>query len=841
MTFLHPLLFAAGAAAISIPIIIHLLMHRRRKPVMWGAMRFLVEAYKRQRRRLMVEKWLLLATRCMLLLLIALALGRPLLDKLAALRASRSIIVLIDNGVASTARAPGEPAALDRHKAAAKAVLDALSSGVTDSADRVAVIALAGPAEAIVSPPSANLASIRTLIDAIEPADSRTDLPGALSIAAQLIGTPGAGDGAALTPPDRTVIVLLSDFLEGSADLSASGDALGGVRLPEGVRIIASEPMAQPLANTAIVGVQPLRSILLDAPGSSPAADASGDLVRVELARSGALVNQPQTVNVRLRLVSPRAPGATGGGAASASGTPSDEQRATVRFAPGQETGVAVLPVRVERSLGSSSRPSSSLTPDAPSNREAVLVARIDDDALVADNAYRRPVEVRDTLRVGVVAPIRFGRAERVDKLDAGSWARLALSPGPDSAANGIDAVTIEPANLDSSRLLSLDAVILPRPDLIPESSWSRLKLFAESGGLILVTPPPDLTVHVWGDAFARGLSLPFMPAREMLSVPGATLRRAGDASPDRANLLSLIDGELDDLLRAVTINTLLPLDPKPEAGTVLLQTDAGQPVLWVGQGSLGQGSLGQGGAASSSPAPQTPNPKPQTPYSPSRGTLIYLALPLDLDASDLPAKPLMVPLIQELIRQGIGQARGSFASTAGLRPLLPARTAELRPLPDPGREGDPRNADRSAQALTPGTSVPATRTAGLYRAVDDRGSARGIVAINTDARGTRLNPQTRENVAAALGRILSSPATADAAGPGALQFLPSSGAPTSIPEAIQAALGKAATPRSISLPLLIAALLLALAEVFLARRASHADADPTLSGADAPQRSAAA
>src|SRR5437016_2900048 len=123
MTFLHPALLIAGIACIAIPIIIHLLMHRRRKPVMWGAMRFLLEAYRRQRRRIMLEKWLLLACRCLLLGLLALAIGRPLLGRLAPGKPGKTIYILVDNGLASGARDAGGKTALDRHKSAAKTVL----------------------------------------------------------------------------------------------------------------------------------------------------------------------------------------------------------------------------------------------------------------------------------------------------------------------------------------------------------------------------------------------------------------------------------------------------------------------------------------------------------------------------------------------------------------------------------------------------------------------------------------------------------------------------------------------------------------------------------------------
>ena len=64
MTLLTPVLAIAGACAILIPILIHLLMRQRRRPVEWAAMRFLIEAFKKHKRRLQLEQLLLLAVRC---------------------------------------------------------------------------------------------------------------------------------------------------------------------------------------------------------------------------------------------------------------------------------------------------------------------------------------------------------------------------------------------------------------------------------------------------------------------------------------------------------------------------------------------------------------------------------------------------------------------------------------------------------------------------------------------------------------------------------------------------------------------------------------------------------
>jgi hypothetical protein len=62
-----PGFLVAGVALASIPIIIHLLNRRRFKIIRWAAMDFLLQAMRKNRRRLRFEQWLLLATRCALL------------------------------------------------------------------------------------------------------------------------------------------------------------------------------------------------------------------------------------------------------------------------------------------------------------------------------------------------------------------------------------------------------------------------------------------------------------------------------------------------------------------------------------------------------------------------------------------------------------------------------------------------------------------------------------------------------------------------------------------------------------------------------------------------------
>ncbi len=76
-TFLTPWIAWAGAAAATGPIIIHILNRRRFRLVEWAAMRFLLDSQKRNRRRLQIEELILLALRCLLILLIAFAIAGP--------------------------------------------------------------------------------------------------------------------------------------------------------------------------------------------------------------------------------------------------------------------------------------------------------------------------------------------------------------------------------------------------------------------------------------------------------------------------------------------------------------------------------------------------------------------------------------------------------------------------------------------------------------------------------------------------------------------------------------------------------------------------------------------
>ena len=150
MTFLNPILFATGLACVAIPIAIHILMRRRRKPIAWGAMRFLLEAYRQQRKRTRLEQLLLLAARCLLVALLALAIGRPQGAGQNEWGGSgpRTIFIVIDNSLASGVRRADGTTELAEHKDAEAKLLKTLSAA---RGDRAGLVSMASPAEAVIA------------------------------------------------------------------------------------------------------------------------------------------------------------------------------------------------------------------------------------------------------------------------------------------------------------------------------------------------------------------------------------------------------------------------------------------------------------------------------------------------------------------------------------------------------------------------------------------------------------------------------------------------------------------------------------------------------------------
>lgn len=715
--------------------------------VRWAAMRFLLEAYRRQRRRLQLEQLLLLTARCLLVALIGMAIARPYFaGSGVGASGARTVIVALDNSLASSVRDDDGGMALERLKAEARALVGSLNAG---AGDVVGLIALGGPAQALVMPPSSDFAAVLRLIDELTPTDSAADVAGALLEV----------DALESVDSSRPIsLVLLSEWLAGSVALDRS---LRPLR--RAVEVVGREVRTTGPMNVAVTHVEPPRSLLVRRGLGS--ADLSNP-IRVLLRRSGNGIDEPSVTQVRARIE-------------GASGDPVELGTAVVRWEMGQREAVATIAVR-----------SSAL---ASAGAMGLLSVGIDRDAIDGDNEWRVPVELRDAIRVGVVAPARFGRQVGVGRFEASDWVMLALVPTAESAS-GLEIFEVLPGAIDRPRLGSLDAVIVLRPDMVDTGSWVVLREVVDRGGLVVVSPPIEAQVHTWPDAMMSAFGLEWQIAREVRTLePSVTLARPGASE---ASLLRVIAGELPYLVESVRVSKLLDVTVglKPEgssslagdrlesdpivSGEVGLRTASGEPVLLIG---VPEGS---------------------------RGVVVLLSTALDPTWTDLPAKPLMVPLMQEVVRQGVARGSQGLMLVSGVQAPRPSGVVELVPVGVGPRV-----------SLRDGAPTAVLRQAGVWRAVDVSGSPRVTVVANADHAGSDTSALSESAVADWLRGVTDSPvrliAGRDVAG-------------------ALAASGEAGETRGAGFAwmLLFAAAALAALEMFAARVASHAGVSVAPGGA---------
>jgi hypothetical protein len=736
VNFLHPILAGVGLAAVAIPILIHLLMRRRRRPIDFGAMRFLLEAMRQQRRRLRLEQLILLLTRCAVVALIALGLAQPLLGSAGLLGGSASVTLylLVDDSLTSSAADDAGSTELDRSRRMARDLLDSLSGRDV----RAGLITLSSPAEAVVAPASSDLGAMRQLIGQLTSTDAAADLAGAFHALEPVLAD---AEG-------EVVVALLSGMRAGSLDLNATPP-----QIDRPVALLASLPATAPASNAAISAVVPLRAALIS--GEGPAQQPG---VRIELTRSGD-VEQPQTLPVRLRaLIDQVGP----------------EVADNARFGRGETRASVVL------------RPE----PAADASGWLTLQAEIEADAIAGDNTFRRPTPVREGLRIGLITARRFGDDRGLDTEDPASWVRLALRPGAplldpeDRDFGDISLTTIDPGALDAARLATLDAVIVLRPDQVGESSWRRLRLFADGGGLVVIFPQRT-GASVWADAMLDAMEAPLTIAREARQIE-PPVNVAARRGPDDMDLLTLLSDELEGLAPPVSVSRALEIsidDTGPQ--TPLLLTDDSPLLVTFRPGSGADAEAG-------------------------RGLVALMTVALDADWTNLPARPLMVPLMQEIVRQGVGRAAGTGVWPAGSRPQTAQRTVALRRAGEDGAAEIP--VDASGRPTTP------IRRSGLFEAIDDRGRSAALLAVNADTRGSNVAAQPARAVGDWLGAGGLKPTWI---GLDEAEVAPEPGA-----QLASAALAAGDDRSSVALPLLIAALVLAVVELVLARLFSHAAAE---------------
>ncbi len=188
--FLNPFMLL-GIAAISVPILIHLLNRHKIQRVAWAAMRFLKVSIEKNQKRMRIEDLLLLILRCVILAMLALALARPVLR--SALGGNLlgtggvSAVLVIDNSL-SMGDSDGVSTRFEQARQVAEKVLDSLPNGSS-----AALLLASNVVDPVIPEPTFDMNLLRNSIRQAPLTDRSTQLQPAFVRALEILDRRATG------------------------------------------------------------------------------------------------------------------------------------------------------------------------------------------------------------------------------------------------------------------------------------------------------------------------------------------------------------------------------------------------------------------------------------------------------------------------------------------------------------------------------------------------------------------------------------------------------------------------------------------------------------------------
>jgi len=347
-------------------------------------------------------------------------------------------------------------------------------------------------------------------------------------------------------------------------------------------------------------------------------------------------------------------------------------------------------------------------SPSSEKREDLVVEAKLlEADGQPADNVAYGVISGAGSIRVLLLdRAVPDSSSENEDT--PATWLTRALVP-----VDGTD-VTVEvadPAALDAVRLRGVQAVMVLRPDSMDVAGWSVLSQAVRDGMVVWIFAPTNKSV-VWSPDFQRAFSLGWLVERskkeqETPDNNGFPARRI-EAGQTPHPLLAQLGSELDILLQPVVVNQSLEIRVPTNTAEVLLSLSDGSPLLVRAQ-----------------PAD-------------CRGSVLLMSTALVTEWTSLPTKPLMVPLVQEVLRQSIArieratiQQLGGTVSVAGAVTLEPMMCASLFGMPE----------SRTIAFDFEGRATQPIQVPGVYQALDARGQRVSWVVANVDLLSTSIRP----------------------------------------------------------------------------------------------------
>ncbi len=503
-----------GLAAAAVPILIHLLSRRRYQTQQWAAMHWLLAAAKRNKRRMQIQNLLLLLLRTLAILLLALALTKPIFTNspLALGTSTQAHLYLVIDNSASMGARTAISTALDEAITNATALLSEIGPDdpvtlVLSNSNVESDIGTGRPR--VVLPATRDHAKVRRVLAELRPAPARADLVEMLKVLDEAMreSEPLPKKVAILSDTQRCTI----DGLGGGSETSE--DALRATleRLKVKGAEIVLMPCGGDAANVAITSLRPEedRDIVEGA-----AVVFVADVVNYS--------SRPARVEVRFLL----------------DGRERGEFSQWVDLPPrpaGSESPVR-RPVRfVTNFRADSGDDGTQPGPRSAAGTSHTVEARIAADGLPVDDARAYAFRVRPPIEVlavdGDPNPGRAGAERETYWLEP----TLALREGGPIAVTRI----AEPEYRALEDLGRYDMVVLanvkrPAPS---DVVWSRLSKYVAGGGALFLTVGEGVVAEVWNRELHRdGEGL--LPARLKQAHYSETLRIQLDLSENKHPLL---------------------------------------------------------------------------------------------------------------------------------------------------------------------------------------------------------------------------------------------------------------------------------------------------------------
>jgi hypothetical protein len=451
-------ILALGALAFTVPLAIHLLFRSRFRTVDWGAMHLLESVVRTNHRRIQLLHLLLLLLRCLLPVLLALCLARPVLTGFRSLPgdAPQSLVLAIDDSRSMSARDASGLSRMDRAKQGLSDLLEGLSRR-----DEVLLV----PASRIGSPASAQGAQ-----EAMGDLRRISADHGAVDLGTLVRAAVEVADEA--SHPQRRIL-LVGDFPSHTVEESAMST------LARVATTLDEKPIRPAISFWNLGGdAKELENVSVDSLQVNSSAVVAGRGVKF----SATIRNAGDTPIRDLRVVW------------SVDG---NELSSTTTTISPRSTALAVLSHRIEQA-----------------GTHQVTVSIEHADALIEDNRRSIAIEVIREIRVLLVD----GQPSRQPLEGETDFLAVALSPfafGGEDQPDAVATEVIRPSQI--SRELSDDSpdiLMLANVDQLQGESREAVAQFVLNGGSLVVFDGDNVRPASYNDPWSCGGGSWNLPAR---------------------------------------------------------------------------------------------------------------------------------------------------------------------------------------------------------------------------------------------------------------------------------------------------------------------------------------